>query len=153
MKALIIDDSDYKIQNLKSFLADYAFMSELKVAKSFQTGVHSLIEYRPDLVLLDMSLPTSERTDGELEGRTRIYGGKEIMAEMQFERVIAKVIIITQFDTFGKPPKSITLNDLLQQIKNEYPNLYAGGVFYNNVDFSWRDSLKAILTNAFPAIL
>jgi DNA-binding NarL/FixJ family response regulator len=145
MRLLIIDDSEYKIQSLQAVVKECLGGSETKVAKCFQTGVRVLNEFKPDLVLLDMSLPTSERSDGELEGRTRIFGGKDILAEMKFEGIKSKVVVVTQFDHFGEPPNSINLETLLSQLKNSFPELYAGGVYYSNVDASWREKLRAIL--------
>lgn len=145
MKILIIEDSDYKIQSLQSLLKDLELTSELTVAKSFQSGKRALKEHLPDLVLLDMTLPTSERSDGQLEGRTRIFGGKEILAEMEFLGIKSKVVIVTQFDHFGEPPNSIDLKSLFQQLSEKFPNLFLGGVYYSNVDSSWQNSLRKIL--------
>ena len=73
MKVLIIDDSDYKIQALQSLVKDLGIACEVEIALRFKQGwVRSAKQ--PDLLLLDMTLPTSERTDGRLEGRTRIFG-------------------------------------------------------------------------------
>jgi CheY-like chemotaxis protein len=145
MKILIIEDSDYKIQNLQSLLNALGLGSELQVAKSFQTGKRALKEFRPDLLLLDMTLPTSERPDGQLEGRTRIFGGREILAEMEFLQIKSKVIIVTQFDHFGEPPNSLDLKSLFQQLNDRFPDLFLGGVYYSNVDSSWQANLRKLL--------
>lgn len=147
MKALIIDDTEYKIESLTGILAECAFISQVRVARSFQSGVHTVKDYRPDVVLLDMSLPTSERPSGELEGRTRIYGGREILAEMDFDELDARVIIVTQFDHFGEPPHSVTLETLLAQLQKSYPKLFVGGIYYSNVDTLWRHKLLTLLEN------
>lgn len=145
MKILIIEDSDYKVQSLQSFLNLLQLDSELKVARCFHSGKRAIKEFRPDLVLLDMTLPTSERLDGQLEGRTRIFGGREIIAEMSLLNIKSKVIIITQFDHFGEPPDSIDLKTLLQQLKKRFPEHFLGGVYYSNVDSSWQANLRKIL--------
>lgn len=150
MKVLIIDDSDYKIRHLKAFLEELNIASELEVARSFQSGIHRLKEFVPDLVLLDMSLPTSERPGGELEGRSRIYGGREVLAEMEFYELKSKVIVVSQFDRFGEPPNSVTLDTLLAQLKRMFPLLFVGGVYYSNVDSLWRDKLRTQIEAAFP---
>lgn len=149
MKILIIDDTDYKIESLVSLLNSCGFTSNLRVAKSFQTSIPALKEFKPDIVLLDMSLPTSEREDGALEGRPRIYGGKDVLAEMVFEEMTAKVIIVTQFDHFGEPPNSTPLDVLLKELQRDFPHLYVGGVFYSDVDYLWRDQLRALLKKCF----
>lgn len=145
MKVLIIDDSEYKVESLQALLGETSLASEVKVAKSFQSGIRALQEFRPDLVLLDMTLPTSERSDGHLEGRTRLFGGRELLAEMEFASLSPKVIIVTQFDHFGEPPTSITLKELLNQLKNRFPTLVIGGVYYDNLNSGWTDELRPLL--------
>src|SRR5438045_3994271 len=120
MKILIVDDSEYKIESLQSLLTETLIAPEVKVAKSFQGGIKAMEEFQPELVLLDMTLPTSERADGHLEGRTRLFGGRELLAEMEFSGLTPKVIIVTQFDHFGEPPNSITLEALLNQLKTHF---------------------------------
>ena len=145
MKALIIDDIEYKIQSLRSVLEKFECIKDIKIAKSFQTGVHAILEYQPDLVLLDMSLPTSERSGGEPEGRNRMYGGREILSEMKSEDIAAKVIIVTQFDNFGHAPNIISLDNLLNQLKRDYPRLFAGGIYYDFADVAWKAKLTTLI--------
>lgn len=152
MKILIIDDSEYKIESLRDMLTSWGLASELQVAKSFHTAAAKLRDFQPDLVLLDMSLPTSERADGQLEGSPRIYGGKHILGEMELYNIQAKVIVITQFDTFGEPPHSLTLDTLFAQLKQRFPRHYVGGIYYSNVDSSWKEKLKKALKQLYPNI-
>lgn len=145
MKVLIIDDSDYKIQALQALLKQTGVASEMFLARSFQSGLRAIKETSPDLLLLDMTLPTSERSDGRLEGRTRIYGGREILAEMELDNLRPKVVVVTQFDHFGEPPHSTDLSVLLRQLEELYPNHFLGGVYFSNIDSSWQPKLLGIL--------
>jgi len=145
MKILIIEDSDYKIQSLMTFLPTVGVCGEVQIAKSYQTGKKLLKEFCPDLVLLDMTLPTSERFDGQLEGRTRIFGGRDILAEMEFANIVSRVIIVTQFDSFGEPPDTINSKDLFQQLSAKYPQYFIGGVYFSNVDSTWQVQLRQLL--------
>ncbi len=147
MKVLIIEDSDYKIQSIQGLLKGLALDENIRVAKAFQSGKRALKEFRPDLVLLDMTLPTSESPDGRLEGRMRIFGGRELLAEMEFLDITSKVIIVTQFDHFGEPPYAVDLMTLLDQLKFKYPNFFLGGVYYSNIDSKWQSELSSILAN------
>jgi CheY-like chemotaxis protein len=145
MKILIIDDSDYKIQSLQALVNQSGLASRMEVARSFQSGLRAIKDMMPDLVLLDMTLPTSERQDGRLEGRTRIFGVREILAEMELEDIRSRVIVVTQFDHFGEPPNAVNLAVLLEQLKEAYPSLFIGGVYYSNVDSAWQGKLRTIL--------
>jgi CheY-like chemotaxis protein len=145
MRVLIIEDSDYKIDHLCELLAEVLPDASVTVARAFRTAIVRLAELQPDLVLLDMSLPTFEAGPREAGGRTRPFGGREILREMDAVGVAARVIVVTQFDSFGEGRRSVSRDQLMQELKSEFPELIAGGVYYNGADSRWRDALKGIL--------
>jgi chemotaxis response regulator CheB len=145
MKVLIVDDSVYKVKDLTKFFNASDPTAEIRVAKSFHSALNAIAGDCFDLVLLDMTLPTSEQSDGEIEGRDRIFGGRELLAEMEFEEVTTKAIIITQFDNFGDGQRSITLDRLMKQLRDRHGNTVIGGVYYSNLDTSWTTNLAQLL--------
>lgn len=153
MKVLIIDDTEYKIQALNELLKGLSFISQVVIARSFHGGLNAITQTHPDLILLDMSLPTSEQPDGEPEGRTRMYGGRDILAELDDISLATKAIIVTQFDHFGEGANSITLDSLLKQLKSQYSNHLLSGIYYSNVDSEWQQKLKTILDSLASQIL
>lgn len=147
MKILIVDDSEYKVEAMRSLLAECCATTEVIVARSFQGGLARLEEECPDLVLLDMTLPTSEREDGQLDGRDRLYGGKELLGEMDLIELDTSVILVSQFDHFGEPPHSVQLGTLTEQLKLQYPSLFVDSVYYSNVDSRWRERLRTLIAS------
>ena len=147
MKVLIIDDSEYKIISIEKLLQELLHRPQIAVARSFQTGIKKLGLFAPDLVLLDMTLPTSETKDGHLDGRTRIYGGREILAEMELNEQKASVIVVTQFDRFGEPPLSVDRVTLFKQLEEEFPDTVIGGVYYSNVDSYWKSQIAKLISS------
>lgn len=145
MIVAIIDDSDDKIAALKRWLNNYNSEWEVVMARSFQSGVRLLKSVSPDVVLLDMTLPTSEHTDGRAEGRKRLLGGKEILAEMEFEGVNSKVVVCTQFDIFPAPSGSMSLDSLTAELKREYPDFFLGSIYFSHTDQGWCSKLSAFL--------
>ncbi len=148
MKVLIIEDTDYKIEGLSRVVSEALPKARVESARAFHTGIDKLRAFKPDIVLLDMTLPTFETKTGELDGRTRLYGGKEVLAEMEFAGVKSKVIIVTQFDRFGEPPDVIEFPALLKQLSKSFPDLIAGGVYFSNVTTRWRSDLLGLLASA-----
>lgn len=146
MNVLIIDDSDDKINYLMKEIQDWSRASQISIAKSFQSGIKKLKALKPDLVLLDMTLPTSEFPDGRASGRKRFLGGRELLAEMDFEELQSKVIIFTQFDSFPGPRGSISLQSLLKELERDYPNHLIGGIYFSHIDNSWRAQLRSALS-------
>jgi hypothetical protein len=145
MKILIIEDTDYKAKSIQNLLKELALDSDSVIARSFQSGKRALKELKPELILLDMTIQTSERPDGQTDGRNRIYGGREILAEIEFLDLSARVIVITQFDHFGEPPYSVDVQTLFKQLRERFPKLFVGGVYYNNLNSVWMTDLRRLL--------
>lgn len=145
MNVLVIDDSDYKIEALERVLAKRFAATSVVVARSFISGLKELESYTPDVVLLDMSLPTYDPGQPGRDGRMRIYGGREILVEMELLALDAKVVVITQFDIFGEPPNTKDLLTLNSELKQEFPTHYAGTVYYNNRAAGWENDLVQML--------
>jgi CheY-like chemotaxis protein len=148
MNVLIIDDTDYKISGLKAVLANCDFVTEVRVAKSFQSGTRALRQFKPDLVLLDMTLPTTESARGGADGRWRLFGGKEVLAEMRFSNIAAKVILITQFDHYGEHPHRVESKTLIAEMKRDFAEIVVGGVYYSNIDSIWVSRLRDMVIAA-----
>lgn len=145
MNALIIDDSEDKVNALRGILADWNPAMAIHVARSFQGAISALLKFEYRIVLLDMTLPTYEHPDGRADGRQRLYGGRELLAEMEFENVATKVVICTQFDSFPGPNGAVSLGSLLGELLATYPKLLVGGVYYSHVDSCWRREIAALL--------
>ena len=64
---------------------------------------------------------------------------------MNLEDINSKVVVVTQFDHFGEGPNSVNLTVLLNQLKQTYPTLFYGGIYYSNVDSTWQGKLTAML--------
>jgi DNA-binding NarL/FixJ family response regulator len=152
MKFAIIDDSPYKIESLVKILQRMFPDSSVEIAKSFQSGLRLLDGDTPDVILLDMSLPTMEKPDGRVGGRNRIFGGKELLAEMAFLDVSPRVIVVSQFETFKEEGKSLDLRALLRELARDFPTTFVGGVFYSTVDSGWESELEGLLIKATKSI-
>lgn len=142
MNILLVDDSDYKLQEIKTLLDDIPISKEVRVARSFQGCLRVLEEFVPDVVLMDMTLPTSEDPDGGLDGRDRLFGGRDLIAEIDFSGISTKVIIVSQFDQFDEASIAINLQTLTRRLQAEYPKLLIGSIYYSNVDSAWQKQLR-----------
>lgn len=142
MKILVIDDSEYKIEGVRSLLNSIGFNENVVFARSFQSGMRALREFKPDLTILDMTIPTSETSTGELEGRVRIFGGRDFLAEIDYENITTKVIILTQFDRFLGSAKPIDLATLSKQLTAAYPKILDSTIYFSNVNSVWQSELR-----------
>ena len=76
MKIYIIEDNLVKVEKIKSFLNDeMPTSSKVSFYYSFNSGLKAIKEAPPDLILLDMTLPTFDRRPNVREGRSRPLEG------------------------------------------------------------------------------
>lgn len=144
MKVYIIDDSDYKIEAIERIVHKRFPTATISVAKSFQSGLKLLETASPELIILDMTLPTSERGDGKFEGRNRIFGGRELMDEIEFLEIEPYIILVTQFEEFTSEGQTLDAKKLFEQLSHSYGNNFLGGVFYS-IDSSWVTKFENII--------
>jgi CheY-like chemotaxis protein len=126
MKVLIIDDSDYKLDTLSAFFNKRD--ATVTIRRSYQSGLKELLQQPHDLVVLDMTMPTFDKTPTEQGHRFRPYAGLEILSEMKRKKILAPTIIVTQFDTF---PNGEDLETLKAKLKRDFANLYIGTIYYD----------------------
>jgi len=140
MKILLVEDDEDKREDLSSFIKE-KLTDNFRIAKSIQSGKKALKEAKYDLILLDMTIPTFDVSPLEQGGRTQPFGGRILLAEMVRNRVETKVVVVTQFDLFGKGEEEITLQELDNQLKNSFPKIYYGAIHFSVSIIGWKDLL------------
>ncbi|MET3029380.1 response regulator [Flavobacterium sp. UW10123] len=145
MKILIIEDDPNKSKQIVEFISktftDY--YSELK--KSYQSGLKEILLNKYDLLLLDMQLPNFDIKPGEDGYKFRKLAGFDILRELKRKNIAIKVIVVTQFETFGEGESLIELKDLKQKLREQFPVLYGDTVFYSADKSIWQKELKNII--------
>ena len=148
MRILIAEDDDPKCQRLREFVAQEFPDAEVNVSRSVTSALASLRSSLPDLLLLDMSLPTYEIAPGEQGGRPQDFGGIAVVDFMDFEEMVAPVIIVTQYETFPvRNGESMSLEVLAEKATADYPRVFRGLVYYSSVENNWHDPLKSLMTD------
>lgn len=142
MKVLIIEDFKPKLEHIIEYIKSIKPKSEIVEKYSFQSGLKSILENEYDLVLLDMSLPTYDIEATEKGGVKRPFAGREILKQMTRKSLSIPVIVITQFDYFGKESNRLSLDELTTQLK-QFNNFY-GTIFYN-AKFDWKNELNKLI--------
>jgi CheY-like chemotaxis protein len=87
MKLLIVEDDDNKQSQISSFLNSQYSDLTLEVARSLKSGLKQIRTFNPDLVLLDMTLPTYDVGPDEPGGSTHALGGREFLRELKRYRL------------------------------------------------------------------
>lgn len=148
MKILIVEDDDQKRADLQAFIEGAFEFDSIVVARSFQSGIRAIVESSPDFVFLDMTMRNFDRTLLEDGGRPHPFAGREILRQMQRNKLKMPVLVVTHFDRFGEESDYMTLSELTQQLHDRFAN-YVGTIHYrSNVD-DW----KPAILNATQGIL
>jgi CheY-like chemotaxis protein len=142
MKVLIIEDDENKRGQLIEFLKEATQSSTIVEARSLQSALKRIIDDTFDLIFLDMTLPTFDIGVDEDGGRPRVYGGREILRQMDRRGIVTPVIMVTQFDRFGKGAESLTLQQLDRELRKAHSKNYRGSVYYNVALEDWKDVLS-----------
>jgi CheY-like chemotaxis protein len=141
MEILLVEDDEDKREQLVNFIK-LKIPCELTEARSFQSGQKCIKNYSYDLIILDMTMPTFDiNPPKEGGGRSQSFGGEMLLAEMVRREIKTKVIVVTQFDIFGKGDEEITLKDLDKRLHIQFPDNYLGAVPYGISYTSWEEVL------------
>lgn len=145
MNIAIIEDEDPKLDALLQFLESSNLGKNVRVARSVRSGMTLLRDYQPDLLLLDMSLPTFDISANEPGGRPQGYGGIEIIRHLDSSDSSFPIIVVSAYPAFAKDGKNIELKKLAVELMRDYPNLIRGVVYFNPVQENWSDELASLI--------
>jgi CheY-like chemotaxis protein len=145
MTVLVVEDDENKRNQLRQFLRETFPEMGVDLERSLQGGVRRIRRSRPDLVLLDMTLPNYDPGPDEPGGQTHIFGGQEFLRQMDRFEIVLPVIVVTQFETFGKPPNTKLLQDLDRELRAEHATSYRGAVYYHSAIHGWKEELKELM--------
>ncbi len=147
MEILIIEDNEHKRNKVKSFIESLAVNVTLHEAASYNSGVKSISENNINLIILDMSLPTHDKSPTETGGRFRVYGGKDIIKKMTRKKIGTPFVILTQYSSFGEGDNKKNIDDLSQELRNQYEEQYIDTIHYETSSSEWKERLLKVINS------
>jgi DNA-binding NarL/FixJ family response regulator len=148
MTFLLIEDDEVKRTKLDEFLRLKYPGVTVRDTRSLQSGLRSAIAQLPTLVLLDMNLPTYDITFEEAGGRIQQFAGREFLRQLRRRNIRVPVVVVTQFDYFGEGKDRTTLAALDVEMREKYPEIYIGSVFYHATLDDWKEVLSGLIEKA-----
>ncbi|ELJ8533669.1 hypothetical protein RUK86_002083 [Vibrio cholerae] len=145
MKILIIEDNEHKRGKVCSFVRSIDDDIELREAFSFNSGVKIILNESVDLIILDMSLPTHDKSATESGGRFRVYGGKDILRKMKRKSIETPFVILTQYSNFGEGDGKKNLSDIEKELEKTFPAQYISTIHYETSSHLWKEKLQRVL--------
>ena len=143
MKILFVEDDDHKRKSVEDFLRSAICDLSIDVGMSIESGVQLGVDHDYDLILLDMTIPNFDKTDGKNGGISFKNGGEIIVRELIDEGVTFKCAILTQYETFNNE----TIEEISERIKEKCGENYLGYIKYNILDEEWKDNLIKLFQN------
>lgn len=142
---LIVEDNYHKRERVISFLKEKMPECKIVEAHSFTAGCQRVLEGDFSVVLMDMSLPTYDKSPTESGGRFRTFGGREISRKIIRRGIDTKIIFITQYESFSDRGHSQSLESLNDELRGECGEAYLGLVHYDSSKSLWKDKLLQFL--------
>jgi CheY-like chemotaxis protein len=147
LQLLLVEDEDPKRRHIASFVKEVMPNAELKTARSVRAALDSLDERVPDLLILDMSLPTFDVGENESGGRPQGFGGLELMRNMELEEIACPVVVLTGYDAFTKAGGQVGLNALNAELTAAHPLIFKGLIHFNSAYGDWSKNFENCALN------
>ncbi len=146
MRVLLVEDEDPKRDAILNFLTKAFPEFKVEMAHSVRTAIASIREARPDMLLLDMSLPTFDIASGEPGGRPQGFGGIEIMRFLEMQEIELPTIVITGYEAFSKSNgQRIGVDTLQKEFTRDFPNFFRGLIYFDPIAGVWDEDLRKIV--------
>lgn len=143
MNILVIEDNVIKRDKLCDFLSS-SFKVNISEAASYNSGLKALLERDFDLLILDMSMPTFDRTTATNGGRFRDLGGKEIAVRLKKQGRLIPFIVVTGYSDFSVNAENLSISQI-DEILQTLGDVYKGYVFFDAVESVWKEQLIEII--------
>lgn len=145
----IVEDNAIKATSISNFFhQEYESTCCTSVFGSFQSALRAIELSVPNLIVLDMTLPTFDRKPNSREGRMRPLGGYDLMHKMKHRSVTAAVIVVTQLETFGEGEDEVSFSEITARCERDFPEFFLGSVYYDQGGLKWQNDL-AVLVQVF----
>lgn len=145
MKFILVEDDDNKLEDVRKFIHSEYGNVTLREAASYQSALKLLIQEQFDVVLLDMTIPTFDKSDVHSAGQLRRLGGEDLLDQIYRRDIAGRIIIVTGYDMLGVGDSVRPLQKVVKELKERYPAMLAGAVFYSRAEERWKTELKALI--------
>lgn len=150
MRVLLVEDEDPKRDHLLESLRRILPGIEVVTARSVRSAIAQFKATSPDLVLLDMSLPTFDTAPDTSGGRPQGFGGRELMREVDRYGISVPVIVITAYGAFTEQGRNVNLDTLKKELLEEHPTTFKGVIHFSTLYRDWEAELEKLIVENVP---
>lgn len=153
MNLLIVEDEEPKREAILAAVSSRFVWSSVATAHSVRSAIQRIRECCPDLLLLDMSLPTFDISPGEPGGRPQGEGGIEVLRFLDMSEINISTIVVTGYDAFRKKDgQRIGFEKLGMELRNDFPLFFKGLVHFDPIRGVWTNELHTAISGALSEI-
>jgi CheY-like chemotaxis protein len=153
VKVLLVEDEDPKLAGLVKFLRDFEIPLSITVARSVKSALAELRTTSPDMLVLDMSLPTFDISLNEPGGRPQGFGGLEIVRYLDSVDSYTPTIVVSAYEAFSRSGQNIELKTLATELMRDYPQIISGVVYFNPMQGRWSEELTSLIESCISTRL
>ena len=147
IRILLVEDEAPKRIHIERFLTNFSQAIQVNSVYSVNTALDRLDIEIPDILLIDMSLPTFDIGEHEGGGRPQGLGGVEILRYMSMAEIVCPVIVITGYEAFPRDAGSpVELSQIRQELLSDFSHLVRGVLHYNSTYDEWKLQLSEALS-------
>lgn len=150
IKILIVEDQEEKRNEIEKFILSLDIKAEINNKISLRGALKEISnnQYSYDLIILDMSLPSYDPSEDDINGgEPESFAGAEILSQMHLRHINIPTIVITQFSKFIGV--NVEFKELDELFNARYNSFYKGSIFYNSIDNQWKKELSQIILSVF----
>lgn len=143
MKCLLIEDNPLKREKISEYLLSFQGIT-ISEASSYNSGSARALQEDFDLIILDMSMPTFDRTGETHGGRFRVLGGKDIAMKLAKNGRLRPFVVVTGYKNFSVNSETLSIeqiNDSLIALGDSYK----GYIIFDSAESAWKGELSAVI--------
>lgn len=147
---LIVEDDDHKsAQILKIFDGVLNEETPRKVIDNVMETVRFLVKFKPDKIILDMSLPSHRALPGQGTPTPLPMGGIEVLFELKRKRLTSiPILILTQHPEIEIEDEPILVEESADLLMQEYGFNDIDACYYDKKNSAgWEEATKKFLEN------
>ena len=138
----LVEDDENKRSRMTEYYCEQFPDDSFTHADAMVTGLRAAREIKPGLIILDMTLPNYSISAAQGYNPMRPFGGRDFLRQLLRLDLVTKVVILTEFETFGSPPNLVNLSGLNDELRKEFDPVYLGSIYYHASKVSWQVELS-----------
>jgi CheY-like chemotaxis protein len=148
MRILIIEDNDIKYGLVKDCLSEIDQSIGTQRACSYQSGLETLSKDSFDFIILDMTLPVYDVAHSLVVMDVLTFGGELILRETERKNILAKFIVLSQYNTFIRKNKEVTFSELKTELMEKYGRSVLGCVRLDSSSVHWKNEITILIRSS-----